>query len=77
MPDVKVEVIPISVMHRNPEIMGGELVFIGTRVPVFALFDYLKGGDTLEQFLDDFPSVNRHQAERAIEAAQMWLFAHV
>jgi uncharacterized protein (DUF433 family) len=51
-----------GVIHRDPEIMGGEPVFIGTRVAVSDLFDYLEAGDTLEQFLNAFPSVRREQA---------------
>ena len=47
------------VVHRDPEILGGTLVFVGTRVPVKNLFDYLEAGDSLEVFLDEFPSVTR------------------
>ena len=48
-----------SVVHSDPEILGGTPVFIGTRVPVQALIDYIEGGHSLEQFLDDFPTVTR------------------
>ena len=58
------------VVHSDPEIMGGAPVFIGTRVPVDALFDYLDGGHPLEVFLDDFPSVTREQAVAAIQLAR-------
>jgi uncharacterized protein (DUF433 family) len=51
-----------TVIHSDPEILGGKPVFVGTRVPVKALWDYLEGGDTLDEFLDDFPSVSRAQA---------------
>src|SRR5438270_10864632 len=51
-----------EVIHRDPEIMSGELVFVGTRVPVYTLFDFLEAGDSLDQFLDEFPSVTREQA---------------
>ena len=47
---------------RDPEIMNGELVFAGTRVPVEILIQYLKAGDSLDAFLDDFPTVTRQQA---------------
>lgn len=48
--------------HRDPEILGGTPVFVGTRVPVASLFEYLSGGDTVEEFLRQFPSVKREQA---------------
>ena len=50
------------VVHSDPEIMGGTPVFVGTRVPVQTLFDYLEGGDTLDEFLRQFPTVKREQA---------------
>jgi len=59
----------ISVTHRHPEILSGTPVFMGTRVPVRALFDYLEGGDTLEEFLYQFPSVKREQAITVLDAA--------
>ncbi len=52
------------------DVLGGELVFRGTRVPLRALFDYLEGGDTLDIFLDDFPTVTREQAITALEQAK-------
>lgn len=51
-----------GIVSRNPEIVSGELVFAGTRVPAKTLIDYLKAGDTLDAFLDDFPTVSREQA---------------
>jgi len=54
------ETMPI---HSDPEILGGKPVFVGTRVPVKSLWDYIEGGETLEEFLDDFPSVTREQAD--------------
>lgn len=48
-----------NIISRNKEILGGTPVFKGTRVPVKALWDYLKAGDTVEDFLEDFPSVDR------------------
>jgi uncharacterized protein (DUF433 family) len=53
--------------HSDPETMSGVPVFIGTRVPVKNLIDYLKGGHPLEEFLEDFPGVTREQALSAIE----------
>ena len=57
------------VVHCDPAILGGAPVFIGTRVPLKALFDYLAGGHPLGEFLDDFPSVSREQAVAALELA--------
>jgi uncharacterized protein (DUF433 family) len=51
-----------TVISRSPEIMSGASVFTGTRVPVQSLLDYLAGGHSLEEFLDDFPTVQREQA---------------
>ncbi|MGH2543940.1 MAG: DUF433 domain-containing protein [Ardenticatenaceae bacterium] len=51
-----------EVISRNPEVMNGTLVFAGTRVPVEVLVQYLKAGDSLDRFLDDFPTVAREQA---------------
>jgi len=56
-----------SVVHSDPEILSGTPVFIGTRVPVQSLFDYLEGGDTVDEFLRQFPSVTRAQAIAALE----------
>jgi uncharacterized protein (DUF433 family) len=60
----------MSVVHSDPEILGGTPVFVGTRVPVQSLFDYLEGGDTLDEFLRQFPSVQREQAVIALEMAR-------
>jgi uncharacterized protein (DUF433 family) len=62
-----------SIAHRDPEILGGTLVFTGTRVPVKNLWDYLAAGDSLDIFLDDFPGVTRAQAIASIELAQAML----
>jgi uncharacterized protein (DUF433 family) len=59
-----------AVVHSDPKIMGGTPVFVGTRVPVQSLFDYLEGGDTLDEFLRQFPSVRREQAIAALEMAR-------
>ena len=58
-----------TVVHSDPEILGGTPVFRGTRVPVQSLFDYLEGGETLDQFLDQFPSVSKEQALAALDMA--------
>jgi uncharacterized protein (DUF433 family) len=58
-----------DIVHSDPDILGGTPVFVGTRVPVQTLIDHLRGGDTLEVFLHDFPSVRREQAEAALELA--------
>lgn len=63
------------VFHSDPQIQGGVPAFVGTRVPVKNLFDYLEGGYSLEQFLDDFPSVSREQAIAALELAREALTA--
>ena len=59
-----------SLVSRNPEIMSGALCFTGTRVPVKSLFDYLEGTSSLEEFLEDFPSVPRNKAIAVLEAAR-------
>ncbi|HEU0259892.1 MAG TPA: DUF433 domain-containing protein [Burkholderiales bacterium] len=64
-----------SVVHSDPEILGGTPVFVGTRVPLQALIDYIEGGHTLEKFLDDFPSVPRELAIAALEQAKRHLIA--
>ena len=64
------------VVHRDPEILGGTPVFVGTRVPVKSLYDYLEAGDTLDEFLESFPSVTREQAVAALELARTMTEAH-
>jgi uncharacterized protein (DUF433 family) len=61
---------PKHVVHSDPDILGGTPVFVGTRVPVKILFDYLEAGDSLEVFLDAFPSVAREQAIGALKLAR-------
>ncbi|HRE11194.1 MAG TPA: DUF433 domain-containing protein [Ignavibacteria bacterium] len=53
-----------------PEIMGGTPVFTGTRVPIQTLFDYFEGGDSLQQFLDDFPTVEKEKALEVLHIAE-------
>ncbi len=63
-----------KVISRDKDLLGGTPVFKGTRVPVKTLWDYLKAGDSLGEFLEDFPSVKREQAIALIERAQNQLF---
>jgi uncharacterized protein (DUF433 family) len=58
------------VVHSDPDILSGTPVFVGTRVPVQSLFDYIEGGDTLDDFLRQFPSVTREQAIAALDLAR-------
>lgn len=66
-----------QIVHSDPEIVSGTPVFVGTRVPAQALLDYLAGGETIEEFLDDFPSVSREQAIAFIEEAGRALLARI
>jgi uncharacterized protein (DUF433 family) len=59
-----------AVICRDPEIMGGTPVFCGTRVPVQTLLDYLEAGETIDQFLEGFPSVSRKQVIAFLEQAK-------
>ena len=63
------------VIHSDPEILGGTPVFVGTRVPFRNLIDYLEHDHSLDEFLDEFPSVSREQAVAALEAAHEVLTA--
>ena len=65
-----------KIIHSDPEIMGGTPVFVGTRVPVRTLVEYLEGGDSLDTFLDHFPSVRREQAVATLQLASILLLAH-
>ncbi len=69
---MRTEQLPI---HSDPEIMGGTPVFVGTRVPVQTLLDYLEAGDPLDEFLADFPSVTREQVVAVLELAKEMLLA--
>jgi uncharacterized protein (DUF433 family) len=60
----------LSVIHSDPDILGGIPVFVGTRVPVQNLIDCLEAGDSLDEFIDSFPSVTRDQAVAALEIAR-------
>ncbi len=65
----------MGVIVKNPDILGGSPVFRGTRVPIQALFDYLEDGETLEDFLQGFPTVSREAAVAALEEAKHLLLA--
>lgn len=66
-----------NIIVRDPEILGGIPVFRGTRVPFKNLLDYIEGGHTLDEFLDDFPSVTRDAAIAALEHAKELVIAEV
>ncbi len=65
-----------SVIHTDPDILSGVPVFVGTRVPVRTLLDYLAAGDPLDEFLDHFPTVSREQAVAALAQAAQLLVTH-
>ena len=64
-----------TLVSRDAEIMSGALCFTGTRVPVQSLFDYLEGSSSIEDFLEDFPSVTREAAVAVLEAAKARVFS--
>jgi uncharacterized protein (DUF433 family) len=64
------------VIHSDPDILGGTPVFVGTRVPMKTLLDYLEAGDPPDEFLDHFPSVGREQAIAVLELAKEMLTAY-
>ena len=64
-----------EIIRSDPDILGGTPVFVGTRVPVQTLFDYFEGGETLDEFLRQFPSVSRRQAIAALDLARIALVA--
>lgn len=68
---------PKQIVHADPEILGGTPVFIGTRVPVHALIDFLEGGDTIEDFLDNYPGVSREQVVGFLEEASHALVSSI
>jgi len=66
-----------AVFHTHPEILSGTPVFVGTRVPVRTLLDYLEAGDSLDAFLEDFPGVQRERAVQFLEQAAEALLGRV
>lgn len=69
--------MPNSVIIKDSEVLGGTPVFVGTRVPFDALLDYMEGGKTLDEFLDDFPTVTREAAIGALEQARELMVAQL
>ncbi len=65
------------VFHSHPEIVSGEPVFVGTRVPARNLLDWIEGGHTIDEFLDNFPSVTREQAVAFLEQAGEALLSRI
>ncbi len=68
--------IKYRVLHSDQAILGGEPVFVGTRVPVASLFEWLQGGETLDEWLDNFPGVTREQAVSVLEDARVLTVAY-
>ena len=68
---------PNQLIVKDPDILGGTAVFKGTRVPLQALLDYLEGGQTLNEFLDDFPTVSKEMAVHALELASPLLVSNL
>jgi uncharacterized protein (DUF433 family) len=68
---------PNQIVHSDPEILGGTPVFVGTRVPVDALIDFLEGGETIEYFLENYPGVSREQVFAFLEEASRALLAKI
>lgn len=74
---VKIPLMSQDVIEINPDKVSGTPVFAGTRVPIKNLFDYLEGGDSLEDFLEGFPPVTREQAIQVLEMAERSLIKEV
>ena len=68
--------IPKDLVTRSDEVMSGAVVFAGTRVPIATLLDYLEEGDTLDHFLEDFPTVSRPHAIAVLELARESVLMH-
>ncbi len=71
--DRKNTIMNYGPINIDPETMGGTLVFIGTRIPVQTLFDYIEGGDDLNEFLDDYPTVSKEAAIEVLNMAKQTL----
>jgi uncharacterized protein (DUF433 family) len=69
-PEIHMTSLDNDVITKDPEVLGGVPVFRGTRVPFQSLLEYLEGGQTIDEFLDDFPTVSREAAVRALEHAK-------
>ena len=70
-------IVNSTIIVKDQDILGGTPVFRGTRVPFQALLDYLEGGQTLDEFLDDFPTVSKDAAVAALEFAKSLLVSHL
>lgn len=68
--------LPKILITRSDKVMSGAVVYAGTRVPVQTLLDYLEEGDTLDRFLEDFPTVSREHAVAVLELAKKSMLAH-
>ena len=68
--------VPHPLITRSEEVMSGTPVFSGTRVPIQTLIDYIEEGDTLDHFLEDFPTVSREHTVAVLELAKESVFAH-
>ena len=68
---------PKHIVHSDPDILGGTPVFVGTRVPVDALIDFLEGGDTIEDFIENYPGVSREQVFAFLEEASRALLKEI
>jgi len=68
---------PKQIVHSDPEIHGGTPVFVGTRVPVDALMDFLEGGESIGEFLENYPGVSREQVFAFLEEASRALLAKI
>jgi len=66
-----------EVIVKSPDVLGGAPVFRGTRVPFQALLDYIEGGQSLDEFLSDFPTVSREAAVASLEQAKSTLIEHL
>jgi uncharacterized protein (DUF433 family) len=66
-----------QIVHSDPDILGGTPVFVGTRVPVQTLLVYIESGETIEEFLDNFPTVSKAQAVAFLEEAGRALLAEI
>lgn len=69
-------IIKDSVISSSPDVMGGTPVFSGTRVPVETFIEYLEGGESIDDFLEGFPSVSREQAVAFLEETKATMLAH-
>lgn len=72
---MSIDILRSVLVSRNPEIHSGDAVFAGTRVPVETLVDWLQGGDSIDDFLENFPSVRREQVMAALELLREYMLS--